>query len=83
MHKPVIFYQFDQKDFFSRHYASSGNAYPFGRTFENEDAVVREILSCMGRKCMMEQKFRKEVDGFFEFRDSNNCSRNYKMIIGL
>lgn len=83
MGKPVIFYQFDRDDFFSKHYASSGKAYPFGDTLTNENDVTKELVRCVENNFEMKEKYKKDVDAFFAFRDRNNCERNYEMIKGL
>lgn len=83
MDKPVIFYQFDQKDFFNKHYKSSGKAYPFGDIFTAEDLVVSELVNTTKRGCAMKSKYKKDAEGFFKFRDHDNCKRNFNAIKGL
>ena len=83
MDKPVVFYQFDQKDFFSKHYSSSGKEYPFGNTCVNEDNVVDDVIKIMRRKYVMEPKYKRMADDFYAFRDTCNCERNFNIIKDL
>jgi CDP-glycerol glycerophosphotransferase (TagB/SpsB family) len=83
MNKPVIFYQFDQADFFSKHYPSSGKAYPFGDIFTNEQALIDELIKTIRRNCIIKDNYAKDIKGFFKYRDQHNCERNFKTIKGL
>lgn len=83
MDKPVIFYQFDQEDFFSKHYASSGESYPFGDIFTDEDGFVNEIEATVNRGYTMKKKYQDDTRSFYKYRDQKNCERNYNLIMGL
>lgn len=83
MEKPLVLYQFDQDDFFSKHYVSSGVDYPFGDILKREDDLVKEVVSRIESGFKMKTKYIKDANEFFEFRDEKNCERNYKMIKGL
>jgi CDP-glycerol glycerophosphotransferase (TagB/SpsB family) len=82
MDKPVVFYQFDQKDFFSKHYTSSGEPYPFGDIFMDEESYVDEIEATVKRGFSIKEKYQKDVENFYSFRDKKNCERNYNLIVG-
>ena len=80
MNKPIELYQFDQGDFFSRHYISSGSEYPFGDIFKIEDDLVEEVISRANHGFAMKEKYANDADKFFGFRDKKNCERNFNMI---
>lgn len=81
MKKPVIFYQFDQEDFFSRHYRSPGKPYPFGDIFFNEKEVIDEIKRTIGRGYEVKEKYLKDAEDFYKYHDRNNCERVYNLIV--
>lgn len=80
MNKPVVFYQFDQKDFFTKHYGSSGKPYPFGNIFANREDVVDEIEEIVKRNYCIEEKYKKDAENFYKYRDKRNCERNFNLI---
>ncbi len=83
MEKPVIYYQFDKQDFFTKHYTSSGKPYPFGDIFENEGDFIDELIKTVERKCTMKKKYKEEASSFYKYRDRKNCERVYTIIKGL
>lgn len=80
MNKPVVFYQFDQDEFFGRHYRSSGKPYPFGDIFDKEEDLVDEVNNIIESGFLMKNKYKKDAKQFFKFRDGNNCERVYNLI---
>lgn len=82
MEKPIALFQFDQEDFFTKHYATSGKPYPFGNIFQDADGVVDNIVRTINRKFKMEKSYIKDAKKFFKYRDENNCERVYKLIVG-
>ncbi|MBP5512727.1 CDP-glycerol glycerophosphotransferase family protein [Candidatus Saccharibacteria bacterium] len=80
MNKPVIFYQFDQKDFYTKHYTGSGKASPFGNTFANEDELIKEIDNTIKRNCTLKNKYKNDAMNFYGHRDKKNCERVYTII---
>ena len=83
MHKPVVYYQFDQEDFFSKHYPSSGTPYPFGDILFDEQTLIKEIHNTIKRDCLMKTGYKAEIDKFFKYHDKKNCERNYELIVKL
>ena len=81
MDKPVLFYQFDQKDFFSKHYESSGKPYPFGDIFFEEKLLIDEIEKTIKRNCSIKNNYKNDAKNFYEYRDRKNCERVYNLII--
>lgn len=80
MNKPVIFYQFDQNDFFGKHYKSSGKPYPFGDIFNKETLVIEEIKKTIQRNCSIKSSYENDARNFYEYRDRKNCERIYNLI---
>lgn len=83
MDKPVIFYQFDQNDFFAKHYKSSGEVYPFGNICKYEKNLVDEIQETIANNYNLQKDFATETKTFYKHRDRQNCERVFKTIIGL
>ena len=80
MNKPVIFYQFDQNDFFGKHYKSSGKPYPFGDIFNKETLVIEEIKKTIQRNCSIKSGYKNDARNFYKYRDRKNCERIYNLI---
>lgn len=81
MNKPVIFFQFDQQDFFSKHYSSSGDPYPFGDIFKNAQDVATELSKTIKRGYTMKPNYKNDAKAFYKFRDKKNCERNYNLVM--
>lgn len=80
MKKPVLYYQFDQKDFFADHYQKGYFSYErdgFGPVVCHERELIKELETCLKGACEMQEKYQKRVDDFFNQRDHKNCERNY------
>lgn len=86
MKKPVLYYQFDKKDFYSGHYQKGYFSYEkngFGPVLEREDILLdnlEEVLSNGGRT---EAMYMKRMDVFFGRRDHDNCERNFRAILEI
>lgn len=83
MKKPVIFYAFDQKEFYSSHHKHSGRPDPFGEYAKNEKSLIKTIHKYANSNFTISKKASKEVDSFFVFTDKNNCERNFTTIESL
>lgn len=81
MDKPVMFYQFDQEDFFTKQYAGNGQNYSFGDTFTNEDELVNGIIKILEKGCVLKKCYSRDAKSFYSFRDKKNCERNYSIIV--
>ena len=83
MKKPVLFYQFDQDDFFAKHYKSSGKPYPFGDILFSKDSLISELASTLDRNCKLKKQYLEDSNVFFKYRDTNNCRRVFDVIVRL
>ena len=82
--KPVLYYQFDEDEFFSRQYNRGYFDWRrdgFGEVETTAGALVSRIIEYLGNGCRMKPEYRKRVDGFFAFTDKNNCRRIYEAIL--
>jgi CDP-glycerol glycerophosphotransferase (TagB/SpsB family) len=78
--KPVIYYQFDQKDYYSEH-APKGyfdfNTDGFGPVCLDCKLVIESMSNYLSNK-FVEPKYQKRIDNFFMELDQNNSSRILK-----
>ena len=78
MKKPIIYTQFDKKEFYESQYDRGNFIYEkdgFGDVMETEEDVVNEIIKFIENDCQMSEKYKKRVDSFFEFHDNLNSER--------
>lgn len=81
MHKPIIFYQFDKKDFYSKHYAKGYlDLANFGKITQTVNDCCDEINDLLIHNCEMGKSYRDFFDVFFGKRDNNNCLRVFNAI---
>lgn len=83
MHKPVLYYQFDQEKFRSGHYQEGYFKYErdgFGPVCKEESVLLKELSEILLRDCEAAPEYERRMDEFFERRDHNNCKRNYDRI---
>ena len=81
MRKPVVLFQFDEKEFRQRHYK---------RGYFLEDSLgikclslqdtVTTITQIIKQGCMLDKKYETFADSFFEYRDQLNCERVFNAI---
>ncbi len=83
MNKPVVMFQFDQVEFSSKHYRSSGKPYPFGDIFLDKESLVDEVIATIERNYSIKEQYKKDAENFYKYRDKRNCERVYKLIKGL
>lgn len=84
MHKPIVFYQFDQDDFYSKHYAKGYiDESKIGRVVTNLCDCEKELEEILKRNCRVEDVYLKNIDTFFEKRDENNSQRVFNAIIRI
>lgn len=83
MEKPMIFYQFDEKEFRSQHYSEGYFSYrrdAFGEVVTDENDVLAELENILSSGCKMDKKYLDKVSEFFELKDRNNSERNFYAI---
>lgn len=86
MKKPVIYYQFDQDEYRSKHYKEGYWSYErdgFGPVLKECKDVVNEIEDVVKSSFVLSPEYKKKADEFFVPYDNNNCKRLYEAIINL
>lgn len=76
--KPIIYFQFDEEDFFEKHYKKSSWRYKedgFGPVITDVDELIDEIVKSVKSECKMDQTYLDRVNSSFIYRDHNNCKR--------
>ena len=83
LNKPIVYYQFDEDDYYSNHYEKGYFDYRkdgFGDVCTNINALVSSINDVIKQNYIVDDKYKKRIQRFFEYRDSNNCERVYDSI---
>lgn len=83
MKKPIIYYQFDEEDFFSRHYAKGYFDYRrhgFGDVCTEETTAIAALARIWDNSFQLEGCYAERIRAFFPLHDRNNCERIYHEI---
>ncbi|XAK36376.1 CDP-glycerol glycerophosphotransferase family protein [Campylobacter coli] len=84
LNKPVIYYQFDEKDFFINHSYSRGyfdyKKDGFGPVVEDEESLLKELENLLQNDCNPFGIYKDNIDSTFAFKDGKCCERIYKVI---
>ena len=84
MRKPVLYYQFDEEDFFSKHNARSYWNYDtmgFGEKENKEEVLFNHISEYLSKDFQMKPMYEQRIADFFQLYDTRNCERIYQEII--
>lgn len=83
MGKPVIYYQFDREEFFTKHYQQGYFSYyedGFGPVFTEEGEILSYLKTRIAAGMIPEENYMERANHFFTFCDHDNCRRNYEAI---
>ena len=83
MKKPIIYYQFDEKEFYSKHYEKgyfNHEKHGFGKVIYEEDILIDEIERIIENKYIIDDMYKSRIDNTFKFTDTNNCNRIFDEI---
>lgn len=89
MDKPIIYYQFDEEEYYKSHYARGYFDYRtmgFGPVVINENELIEDLVKGFNynrNKFDNKEKFFKRTNDFFKLRDVLNCERTYEAILNL
>lgn len=86
MKKPVIFAQFDEEEFYGKHWVRGYFSYDkdgMGPVARDYESTVKELIRILENDCNMEEKYKKRVEKFFAYTDKNNSQRVYKAILEM
>ena len=82
MRKPLIYYQFDQKEFYKKHLSRGYFIHErdgFGEVVYDEEALIDALLTC---NCStIKEKYLNRINEFFPLYDENNSKRIFNAII--
>ncbi|MDE5603884.1 MAG: CDP-glycerol glycerophosphotransferase family protein, partial [Helicobacter sp.] len=84
--KPVLYYQFDEEEFFSKHWQSGYFDYRkdgFGPVVTTEEELFKGLEILLQNDCKVGEPYRSNIENTFEFRDGKCCERIYKEILEL
>ena len=87
LNKPVIYYQYDIKDYFENQLYNKGyfdfEKNGFGPVCFNYEKLIEEIINTVKNDCKLDKKYQKRINDFYTYHDQNNCERVYNEIINL
>lgn len=78
MAKPVVYYQFDQKEFFDKQYkhsAFTAEKHGFGPVCYSAEDVVNSVIDMHKNSFTMDDVYHKRMRDIYELYDRNNCKR--------
>ena len=84
MKKPVLYYQFDEEEFFSGHNARGFfdfRTMGFGERIEKEEELISRIAECAEKEFQLQLVFEQRINDFFPLHDARNCERIYQEIV--
>ncbi|MGL5151395.1 MAG: CDP-glycerol glycerophosphotransferase family protein [Clostridium sp.] len=80
---PVVFYQFDYDQFYSRHYAEGPINHKeelFGLVTDDESILINELKYILDNKCEMKNEYIDKSNKFIECRYDKHCETIVKVI---
>ena len=83
MKKPMIFYQFDKKEYREKHLQEGYFSYEkdgFGEVIEELSTLKLVLEEYIKNNFKIKKEYLKKEQIFFEINDKNNSERNYKKI---
>ena len=86
MNKPVVYYQFDADEFFSKHYQRGYFSYKrdgFGPVARTPSECLTEIDRIKRRNFSMSEKYSNRAKNIFAYSDNKNCERIYHKVVEL
>lgn len=85
MKKPVVYYQFDETDFFEGHYQKGYFDYRemgFGDVCTTETELINSLLRIVSNGMKTEKVYLDRAGDFFPLCDKDNCKRVFDLIAG-
>lgn len=86
LNKPIIYYQFDENDYYLNHYEKGYFDYRkdgFGDVCVNYSDFIKSVLNVINNNFLVSDKYVERVKHFFTFRDTNNCQRVFDSIMRI
>ena len=82
MRKPLIYYQFDQYEYYKKHFKKGYfdcTKDGFGKVIKEENNLINYIEELLLKK-VDNRIYINRAEEFFELYDTNNCRRTYEEI---
>ena len=76
--KPIIYYQFDKEQFFTKHYKPGHFEYErdgLGSVVYGEDEIIDKIKYYFNNDFKLEDEYLERIDRTYKYHDKNNCKR--------
>lgn len=87
LNKPVIYYQYDQDEFYDMQVYNKGyfeyEKNGFGPVCKEYDELINQIIKTVENDCKIEEKYLKRIESFYTYHDDKNCDRVYEEIMKL
>ena len=86
MRKPLIYYQYDESEYFKGHYIKGYFDYRrdgFGPVCCSMKEVAEKLEKILAENCAIDNLYLINANRFFPMRDSNNCERIYLSILKI
>lgn len=84
--KPIIYYQFDEKNFYREHSYKKGyfdyRKDGFGPVVNHPSEAIRMVDHFIKNNCVVDKKYLRRIEGVYEY-DRDYCRRVYKKIIEI
>lgn len=84
MKKPQLLYQFDENEFYGRHYQHSYFDHRrdgFGEVCVEEEKLIKVLINICDSKFALSPTYKDRIEKFFELCDDNNSERIYQEIV--
>lgn len=87
LYKPVLYYQFDEEEFFKSHTLTRGyfnyRTDGFGPVVTTEEDLLKELEILLQNDCKVGEPYKTNIENTFAFRDGKCCERIYQEILKL
>lgn len=83
LRKPVVYYQYDQKEFKKGHYKTSYYTFEkdgFGPIIKDELNLINQVKKIILNDFQMEEFYQKRSIDFFDLRDAQNSQRLFNIL---
>lgn len=80
MRKPLLFYQFDNDDYYAKHYPKGYYDFErdgFGKVTYTAAELVDSLIESIENGVVLTEEYSKRIDRFFPLYDRKNCERIY------
>lgn len=87
LQRPVVYTQFDRKEFFSSHTYQEGyfdyERDGFGPVCYDLESTVDTLIHLMEQDAALDPKYQERIQHFFAYTDNKNCERTLNAILAL